>query len=514
MTSVASFGLELVDGISGPTKKAQASVASLKTKLEDTRESLKRYQLALVGANESGNVAGRQKTLDGIKKSESSIGSLTSKLGEMTSASGGAAGSLGGLGAAAGPVGMAISAMAVAATLAVAAVVALADATYKLTVFSLDTVNANDRMRTSFEALGGAGSGNKIIALVDELGEKLPQSRTELAGWTREIEKMGVTDIGEIKNELVATASAQAILGETGAASYEKISRKVHDAIDAHHALKITSKELTRTLGDNLAGVAAGKLGLTLGELEKKLKAGTVDAAQFGAALSVTLRERGSGPLEAMGNSLSTLREKAGEAFAHLFDGINTKPLTDALRGLIALGDQGAPSGQAIRAGLVPTMNTLIALFGSALHAAGIFFLKMEIGALRAYIAIQPLLSALKAIGSPILGALGTGTTDFAHGGVKGAAPSRTLIENTGQQKERVGTTTLDRHPSVRSISPNAFAAKAPPPVVVPQSIDKSHHVGSIVVNITAPDGVTDAQGISTAGLSAAVERWQLASGR
>lgn len=505
MTSIASFGLELVDGLSGPAKGASASIENLKIKLTSAKKELAGFQTQLAASKKSGDQGAYLKSFDQAAGAEKKVAGLTSQLEGLTSASGGAAGGLGGLGAAAGPAGIAIGVVATAATLAIAALVGLAEATYRLTVFSLDTVNANDRMRTSFEALGGAGSGSRILGLIDGLAEKLPQSRAQLADWTRQIEKMGVTDVSQIKNELIATASAQAILGESGASAYEKISRKVHDAVDAHHALKITSKELTRTLGDNLAGVAAGKLGLTLGQLESKLKAGTVDAAKFGDALSSTLRERGAGPLEAMGNSLDTLRVKAGEALSHLFDGIDTKPLTDALHGVIALGDQGAPSGQVLKAGITPPINLLIALLGSAIHKAEILFLKLEIGALKSYIAIQPLLGALKAIGTPILGALGVNVTDFAHKGVTPPALGPAPV------KERVGTTTL-QHAAVRAIAAPASGKVAP--VVVPQSVDKSHHVGSIVVNITAPDGVTDAQGISTAGLSAAVERWQLASGR
>ncbi len=85
-----------------------------------------------------------------------------------------------------------------------------------------------------------------------------------------------------------------------GPAAFQKIERKIHDAIEGHHALKIASKELTKTIGTNLAGAAAERMGLTLEQLEVKLKAGTVDAAKFGEALEETLIAKGAKGLNAL----------------------------------------------------------------------------------------------------------------------------------------------------------------------------------------------------------------------
>jgi hypothetical protein len=99
-----------------------------------------------------------------------------------------------------------------------------------------------------------------------------------------------------------------------------------------------------------------------------------------------------------MGNELGTLKAKAGETINHLFDGIETKPLTDALKGLLLLGDQSQPSGQALKSGLGGGLNVVIKLLGSAITEAEVFFLRTEILAYDAYLAVKPLIGAFEKV--------------------------------------------------------------------------------------------------------------------
>jgi len=493
-----------------------------------------------------------------------------------------------------GTVGVALGAVAAAAVGAAAAIAGLASASESLIVKAYEVVNVNQLMTARFQAMGdGAeGGGKKTLAMLDGLASVLPQSREQLAEWTQQIQKMGVTDLSKIRTELMATASAQALLGEGGAAAYEKISRKVNDAIEGQHALKITSKELTRTIGTALTADVAARLGMSLGDLETKLKAGTVDAGKFGDALSKALTEKGKGPLDAMSNSLSALKTKASEAFSHLFDDVDTKPLTDAFRNLIAVIDQGQPSGQAMKAGVTGALNAIIRVVGHAITEAEVFFLRLEVGALEAYIALKPIISAVSKIGSvmsSLAGAVG-GAAGAAGGKAAGAlgvepAAAQDVGSRIGQQTlfglagpvaqmsnlvgqmvadfanakalevahssgMQLGQATLDgmkegvqaHSPSVEAmrigmnisegLGAGMMASPAHEQAARTISSDALGALGSggakalgspapantnnttIAVHITAPEGVTDAHELSVVGLSAALERFQIGSGR
>jgi hypothetical protein len=266
---------------------------------------------------------------------------------------------------------------------------------------SLEVTAANDKLIATFDALGAEGpkSGEKTLGMLDELSARLPQSRAQLAKWTTQIEAMGVTDLGQIRQQLLATASAQAIMGDEGSAAYGMLTKKVREAVEAHHGLKLAEKTLTSLYkaGLNVDDVSK-KMGISSKQLAAQLKAGTIDAQAFGNALSSTLIEKGKKPLDVMGDELGTLKTKASETFAHFFDDVDTSPLTEALRNVISLGDQGEPSGQALKKGFTAGLNAIIKMVGHAITETEIFFLEIEVKGLEAYIALKPLIRAYETI--------------------------------------------------------------------------------------------------------------------
>jgi len=585
--AVAAFAVTLEDFISPGAAKAKASTDALRSSLAKAKTELAGYQSQLALAKELGNV-------EGFRKYSALVQESKQKVFDLAQATEGSAASSAAAGTSLGAVGIALGAVAVAAGVAKAAISALVDVTESLIVKSLEVVNANQLMAARFQAMGdGAeGGGKRTLAMLDGLAAKLPQSREHLAEWTNAIQKMGITDLSKIRTELIATASAEALLGEGGAGAYEKISRKVNDAIEGHHALKITSKELTRTIGTALSADVASRLGMSLKDLETKLKAGTVDAEKFGDALSKAVTEKGKGPLEAMSNSLGALKTKASEAFAHLFDDVDTKPLTDAFHNLIAVIDQGQPSGQAMKMGITGALNAIIRVVGHGITEAEVFFLRLEVGALSAYIALKPVISAVSKIASA-MGSLGNmfGGAASAVGGVAagpaGADPAVAqesgkriglmmlsgLDGGIGQMANLVGqmvgdfanakslevahqsgvqlgqATVAGMREGVQAHSPSVAAMRigmdlgaglglgmqaSPEPAAAARTISNdalgglrsgqagigaggaanTNNTNTIAIHINAPEGVTDAHELSVVGLSAALERFQVASGR
>ena len=161
---------------------------------------------------------------------------------------------------------------------------------------AMEATEVNKRLSATFEALGaqGPGSGGKTLAFLNDLSSKLPQSRAQLAEWAKAYEAMGVTDLGELRGQIKATASAQAIMGDEGASAYQHIAERIRVAVEEHKGLKLADKQL-KTLyqsGLNVTEVAAA-MGLSTAQaLAAQLKAGTVDAAKFGAVLQKRLSPR------------------------------------------------------------------------------------------------------------------------------------------------------------------------------------------------------------------------------
>jgi hypothetical protein len=220
-------------------------------------------------------------------------------------------------------------------------------------------------------------------------------------------------------------------LGEGGDAAYTKIARKVNDAIEGHHKLTITSKELTRTIGTNLADAIANKMGTSLEDLEKKLKAGTVDATKFGNAMEEVFIAKGAKGLDAMWMRTGVITKKIHDAFGELFKNVDTGPLTDGLRNILSILDSTAPSAQAMASGITGAMNGIIKAIGDAVEAGIDLFLDLEIGALQTAIALKPLGDALGPFGDA-LGKL-LGPLDDASGDTVSWAS--TLQEITGIAK-------------------------------------------------------------------------------
>lgn len=413
--AIATFALVLEDALSPGARQAKASISALSTSLAKAKTELSGYQSQLAIAKDLGDVEGYRKYSALVNESKRSVFGLAQQL-ESTPAG------LEASAASAGSMAVGLGLVTAAAGVAVAAIGALMSVTESFIVKSLEVVNANQRMAATFEALGqqGEGSGKKTMAMLGDLSSKLPQSRDQLADWAKKIEAMGVTDLSKVRSELIATASAQAIMGDEGAAAYTKIQERVRLAVEAHHGLKLAEKSLKAlySAGVNMTEVAA-RMGLSTQELGAKLKGGTIDAAKFGDALRGAVTDKGKGPLDVMMNSLETMGVKAKAAFGRLFSDVDTKPLTDALRSVIALGDAGAPSGEALKSGITGGLNAVIKTLGAAIIEAEVFFLSVEVRALQAYIALKPLIGAVGKIGD-VMGAIGMGK-DQAVGGAAGA---------------------------------------------------------------------------------------------
>jgi hypothetical protein len=443
----------------------------------------------------------------------------------------------------------------------------IASLTLDMVDFALEVTNTNQRLEATFAALGGGPkAGKEMLGMFNELATRLPQSREQLADWAKEFQGMGITNLDQVRAHIVATASAAAIMGESGAAAYVKLEEKARLAAETGSGLKLGEKPLERLYkaGVDVTDIA-NRMGVSTKQLKYQLEAGTVSAARFGEALEATLIEKGHGPLEVMMSSLGALKTKGLETFAHLFDGIDTKPLTDAIKSVIDLGDQGEPSGQVLKDGITTGINGIIHDMAHAITRAEIFFLKLELGAMKSGFTLNKVVTNLKDIGEaayiasiPIVKIFDAMKWIFDHSvdevgnsifkvedwmanrqaqedaanrpapGAKPLAPhaSGGIVDSVRNGIASVsaapgeGLVSIGRGerimPASAPLSPTMYDGVAPAMAVMSPANSNSGgvHVDHLEVTIQAPQGVTDAKEMTVTGLTIALERLQLASAR
>jgi hypothetical protein len=549
--------VQLIDEVTPGATKASAAVRDLTATMRENERELLRLQKLQheLGDSEAERSIGRARAKDiaGLRLEQRGL-ALDAKAANDAVAAGGP--EFAGAGAA-------LSVLAVGA-------VASADALYHIgeiaVTTGLEVTETNRRLVATFEALGsqGEGSGDRTLDFLDRLSTQLPQTREQLATWTKQFEALGITNLDELRHQILATASAQAVMGDEGAAAYQKITERVRVAIEEHKGLKLAEKSLKGLYeaGLNVTEVASA-IGMTTEQLAAGLKAGTVDAVAFGNALSDTLIEKGKGSLEAMGDEIATLRAKGKETLRHLFDDVDTAPLTDAIQSVIHLGDEGQPSGDRLKDGVTTGVNGAIKALASLVTEAEVAGLEVEVFYLEHKHAIQQffdvdvrgvvdgvreviddakelvdLLSRVKSTldgVNPLHAASIDDDNAFKRGmDALGLSPQRTEPDaprgielssgasGSPGNEAPSGTATIQRHRAhadggvIHAPAPGEFfASVAPGEQIVPVGGgDGGIHVhGNIEIHVHAAAGVTDAQQLSMSGFAAAIERLQLARG-
>ncbi len=345
--------IELKDEVSGAADNAKSAVLGL-----------------------ADSMGGLSKNTDGISDSmgglaESSEGT-TAELAELT-------GGLSIVAEAAGVAALAIGAIIVAGA-----------------AMAIKVGEATSKMRTMFDALGeGKISGDATIKMLDEIGDASGLTREAIAPLARDFMAMGVTNADALKKMTTAAISAQAIMGDPSAAqSFDSLSKKIQLAATSTNKLTLGARALT-TIADTGANATdiAKKLGMSLTELEKGLKAGTINATKFGDALQDSLIEKGAGPMALMANSFSSIKNKFMENIGKMFEPASEAAgeFMAAVKDLFDIFGQGKASGQALSAGIGGFFKELFQTATKVVPYIKHFMLDLVILGLKAYIAVKPI---------------------------------------------------------------------------------------------------------------------------
>lgn len=538
MASGLSFALNLVDGMSNPAHAGAASIRGVSSALKQAKADLSSYQAQLGRAKQLGDIEGYRKYSGLADSARRDVFELTQQTEGLTVANYGLAGSL-------GPVG---TGLAYAAGAAVALGAGIAALTYKALELAESETEARIQAVTLFDALGdgSAGAGERTLSMIDDIGRSLPQTRKQLVGWAKELEALGITDLGEVRGQLQAMASAQALAGESGAEAYEKLIRKVHTFAELGQGLKLPARGLgsLAETGVHVSEVAR-EMGISVSLLGAQLKHGTADATKFGAALESAVLKKGAGPLGVIQTELSTILVKGAEGFKHLFDDVDFLPLSSQLSHLFELFDDGPDHSNTFKEGITGALNSIVKGLALFAEEAEHDFLQVEIFALENKKALDELWTGIGIGGKVALSAIAEIAREmgnFLRYGLKAVEVAEKLIslgggrvdgsEASGTEIQRYGAAGPVGRSGPGFAPANAeggvvgkpapgefFASVAPGERIVPKDQPANDNSSGVTihelhVHVDAPHGVTDATMVTAGALALALERFQLGQGR
>lgn len=263
--------------------------------------------------------------------------------------------------------------------------------------FAISSNEAKQQMLGLFDAMGGGvATGAETEAMIDGLKSKFGIAKDSLVGWTNELHRMGMTDLSQIEDSLLATASAAALV-KGGDAALMSFTKKIQLAADTGGKLKIPTKALAElsATGANVGDVAK-VMGVSVEKLTKDLAAGTVDADAFGDALQDAIINKGVGPLAKLATSSKNLGKLLEESIGDLFEDIDVGPFLAEVKSLFDIFGQGTASGQTLKAGVGGFFKEVLGTLTKVVPMVKHFFLDMIIVGLKAYIAIKPIVAKVK----------------------------------------------------------------------------------------------------------------------
>ena len=262
---------------------------------------------------------------------------------------------------------------------------------------ALSASDAKGDMILLFDTLGdGAVTGEQAVAMFDKLGEATGQTREKLAGTAQAFAAMGVTGVDQLEKLTLAAVSASA-MAKGGGEAFEGMYKKIAAAQATGQALKIPLKGLgsLASMGLKVDDVAK-QMGMSSADLAKQLEKGTVNATAFGDALSTALVEKGAGPVADAALDLGNMWAKAKESVGKFFEDIDVAPFLTEVKKLFGILDSGSATGQALKLGVGGFFKEFFAVATKAVPLVKSFFTSLIIYGLQAYLAIRPIVAAIK----------------------------------------------------------------------------------------------------------------------
>lgn len=263
--------------------------------------------------------------------------------------------------------------------------------------FAIQASEAKQEMLGFFGAMsGGLATGAQFEEMIDGLKDKFGVAKDSLVAWTKELQLMGRTDIRQVESDLLAIASAAAIV-KGGDQALLGFIKKIDLVVESGQKLKIPVKMLAQlgATGANVADVAK-VMGVSVEKLTKDLSDGTVDALKFGDALKEAIVKKGAGPLARMASSLPNLKKLLEESIGDMFEDVDVGPFLAQVKSLFGIFGQGENSGKAMKTGIQGAFQGIFDAATKVVPYIKRFILDLVIWGLQGYIALKPIIKFFK----------------------------------------------------------------------------------------------------------------------
>ena len=260
---------------------------------------------------------------------------------------------------------------------------------------SLEAVEAKEKMETLFTALGAAQGGKQTIEMLDNLSGSLGMTREKLAPLAQQFMAMGYTNLPILRKQLEATASATALMGESGGQAYMSLAKKISATGNVLDSLGIKNEKSLVKWNMKLAGMGvtfddlAKAAGKSVKDFQAGLISGAIKADEFGNILREAITEKGEKPLEKMAESFDFIKDQAKSFATHLFEDVDIKPFIDGVKKLGEAFSATTPAGHAMKFLVEKGFNMLFKAVAALLPYVQKFFLQLIIWSLKAYLFIK-----------------------------------------------------------------------------------------------------------------------------
>ncbi len=287
-----------------------------------------------------------------------------------------------------GPKGRAAAAV---ISVIVTVVTAAAVAFWNLATAAVSVSQAKDALVETFGALGdGTQTGKELFATIEAIADRLPFAGAQTEKWAQSLLAVGKQGPA-LEQSILAIASATALMGDEGGRAAEGLTKRFALMADTGQKVKLERRLLSQLAE---AGVSAKALAAELGLAPEKLGGMSLEAGKLGEAMERALITKGAGALARMSLTWKSITAKLGDAWEDLFEdlGPSVEPLMSAIHDLFS---EFAPGSTLVNAGKGVMASFFDTVFGWAtrvVRALQIMFLEAQIGALKAYVALAPLI--------------------------------------------------------------------------------------------------------------------------
>lgn len=284
---------------------------------------------------------------------------------------------------------------------------AVALAALSVVAFAFNAASAARSLRILGAALTGSDAlGAEFVAIVNQLSREVPLAKDQITELAREMSllKLGRRDL---QAGLTAVAIVTSALGDAAGGAVKSI-------IAANAATKRFSLgardmfgEFTALAGTGLKSsdviaALAKQMNASVPAVEQALRLGQIKLADGLKALEAVARARFGKTIAAQMLDVNVQLDKAKEALASLFDGVDLEPVLSSLRDFLTILDTSTVTGRTLKA----LLGTVLGAFGASLQRFGplakVVFQGMIIAALKLYIALKPIVGVIGGIASAI----------------------------------------------------------------------------------------------------------------